>query len=131
MSDTNPPTPPSQASYAISQPALALIGTAIVFVAGILASRGIIDHDTASYLGSPETLAVVGTIVTAGIGAWRAWTNRPHGIIQSAAALPQVDAVVTKPKTASEIPAANVVGSVAEASRVPGIQQVPAPPLKP
>ncbi|KAA0117908.1 hypothetical protein CIW48_27295 [Methylobacterium sp. P1-11] len=62
-------------------------------------------------------LGVVGTAI------WGLWDRRPHGIIKDAAALPQVDAVVTKPKTAGEIPVANVVGSVDEASRVPGITQ--------
>jgi hypothetical protein len=102
---------------------VAVIGTIISFVAGILASRGIISKDTADYLGGPETLAFIGAVSTVAVGAYALWRNRPHGIIQDAAALPQVDAVVTKPKTAGEIPVANVVGSVEAASRVPGITQ--------
>ena len=57
-------------------------------------------------------LGVVGTAV------WGLWDRRPHGIIKDAAALPQVDAVITKQKTADEIPVENVVGSVSEAEKV-------------
>lgn len=102
---------------------LAVIGTFISFCAGLAASRGIISKETADYLASPEALAVVGTVVGAAVAVWGIWRNRPHGIIKDAAALPQVDAVVTKPKTASEIPLSNVVPSVEAASRVPGITQ--------
>jgi hypothetical protein len=100
---------------------LAVIGTFISFVAGVLASRGLISKETADYLASPDALAVVGTILGAAVAAYGLWRNRPHGIIQDAAALPQVDAVVTKPQTASKIPVSNVVGSITEASRVPGV----------
>jgi hypothetical protein len=99
----------------------AAVAIVITFLSGILASRGIISKETQDYLGGPETLAFVGVVCAFALGAWRWYANRPHGIIQSAAALPQVDAVVVKPKTASEIPVANVVGSLTEAARVPGV----------
>lgn len=101
--------------------ALAVLGTFISFCAGIAASRGIISKETADYLAGPEALAVVGTVIGAGVAVWGVWRNRPHAIIKDAAALPQVNAVITKPKTAEEIPADNVVSTLAEAARVPGV----------
>ena len=107
----------------ISPQLIAMVCLVISFIAGILASRGLITKETLAYLGTPEFQAVVGSILLAGAGLWGLIKNRPHGIIQSAADLPQVDAVVTKPKTASEIPLSNVVPSVAEAAKLPGITQ--------
>lgn len=97
---------------------VAVIGTIISFIAGILASRGIISKETADYLGGPETLAFVGAVSTVAVGAYALWRNRPHGLIQDAAALKQVDAVVVKPKTADEIKSDIVVGTVEEAAKV-------------
>ncbi|KTS09755.1 hypothetical protein SB2_11930 [Methylobacterium radiotolerans] len=93
----------------------------LTFIAGILGARGLISKETQDYLGGPETLAFLSVLATAILGAWALWANRPHGIIKSAAALPQVDAVITKAKTAEEIPADNVVSTLAEAARVPGV----------
>jgi hypothetical protein len=97
---------------------LAIAGTLVSFIAGILASRGIISRETADYLGGPETLAFIGAVGAVAVGAYGLWRGRPHGLIQDAAALPQVDAVITKQKTADEITAGNVVGSVDDAAKV-------------
>lgn len=96
----------------------AAFGVILSFVVGILSSRGIISKETADYLAGPETLAFLGVLATAGLGAYAFWANRPHGIIASANALPQVDAVVVKPKTALEMKTDGVVGSVEEAEKV-------------
>ncbi|AYO83558.1 hypothetical protein [Methylobacterium brachiatum] len=100
---------------------LSAIRWVLTLAAGVLASRGVISQETQAYIAGPETLAFVAAFGAAATLAWGLWSNRPHGIIQNAAALPQVDAVITKPKTADEIPDANVVGSLTEASRIPGV----------
>jgi hypothetical protein len=100
---------------------LSAIRWVLTLAAGVLASRGVISQETQAYIAGPETLAFVAAFGAAATLAWGLWSNRPHGIIQNAAALPQVDAVITKPKTADQIPDANVVGSLTEASRIPGV----------
>jgi hypothetical protein len=114
------PNPATKAPV-LSPQTLAVIAVAISFVGGVAASRGLISKETADYFASPEAMAFVGTIGAAVVAGWRAWANRPHGLIQSTADLPQVNAVITKPKTAEEIPVSNVVGTLEEASRVPGV----------
>ncbi|GJE37862.1 hypothetical protein [Methylobacterium persicinum] len=96
----------------------AALGVVLSFVVGILSSRGIISKEMADYLAGPETLAFLGVLATAGLGAYAFWSNRPHGIIKSANALPQVDAVITKQKTADEIQTPGIVGSVEQAEKV-------------
>lgn len=108
------------------------LSTIVVFAAGILSSRGIISKETQDYLAGPETLAFLGVLCTAGLGGWALWANRPHGLIASANALPQVDAVVVKPKTAGEMQTPGVVGSVEEAAEVvkaPRHRAKPVPPV--
>ncbi|MET3481511.1 hypothetical protein [Methylobacterium sp. 1973] len=117
---------PSQAAPAaskavISPQLIAMVCVIISFIAGILNSRNLISKETLAYLGTPEFQTVVGSILLAGAGVWGLIKNRPHGIIKSAADLPQVDAVITKAKTADEIPAENVVGSLREAAKLPGV----------
>lgn len=96
------------------------IRAVVIFAAGIFASRGLISQDTATWLGSPETMAALAALVAFGTTAWGVWLNRPHKRIADVAALPQVDTVVVKPKTAAEMQVANVV-SVAP----PGVSPVP------
>ena len=116
------PTEPAAATKIVIPPqVIAIVCLGISFVAGILASRGVITKETLAYLGTPEFQTVVGTVLLAGAGLWGLIKNRPHGLIKSTAALSQVDAVITAPKTAGEIPAANVVGTLQEASEVPGV----------
>ena len=93
-----------------------------MLVCSSLATRKLMSEQTASLLTDPATIeAIAYAAVALASAAWGLWSRRPHGIIRDAAALPQVDAVITKPKTAGEIPADNVVGTLAEASRVPGV----------
>lgn len=105
----------------MSPQVLSAVRWILTLVAGILASRGIISPETQAYIAGPETLAFIAAAGAAATLAWGLWSNRPHGIIKSAADLPQVDAVITKPKTAEEIPANNVVSSLREAAKLPGV----------
>lgn len=101
---------------------LSAIRIVVMLTCSSLATKGLLTKETASTLSDPETItALVEAAVALGAAIWGLWSRRPHGIIKDAAALPQVDVVVVKPKTASEIPVANVVGSVTEASRLPGV----------
>lgn len=77
--------------------------------------------DLATFTDPAVIEAFVGLIGVIGTAIWGIWSRRPHGIIKDAAALPQVDAVITKAKTADEIPADNVVGSLREAAKLPGV----------
>jgi hypothetical protein len=54
-------------------------------------------------------VSLIGLVATA---AWGVLSWRPHGVIKSANSLEQVDAVVVKPKTASEINTPGVVSSL-------------------
>lgn len=100
----------------------AAFAVVLTFLAGILSGRGIISKETQDYLAGPETLAFLGVVSAFGLAAWRWYANRPHAQIQNTAALPQVDAVITKQKTANEIPVANVVASATEAASLPGVK---------
>lgn len=102
---------------------LAVLGSVIASLATLAVGQGWISKTTYDWLVSPDTLAALGVIVGAAIAVYGLWVGRPHGLIQSTADLHQVDAVVVKPKTASEIPLSNVVPSVAEAAKIPGITQ--------
>lgn len=92
---------------------MAAIRQLLLVAGGVAVTRGWVSQD--------DLQIIVPAGLTLAVAIWGLWVRRPHGIIKSAAALPQVDAVVTKPKTASEIPVANVVGSVTEAGRLPGV----------
>lgn len=101
---------------------LSAIRIVVMLACSSLATKGILDEKTAATLTDPATIEAFAYVVLAlGAAAWGLWTRRAHGIIKDAAALPQVDAVITKPKTAGEISEANVVGSLTEAARVPGV----------
>jgi hypothetical protein len=94
----------------------------VMLACSSLATRGLLTKETAATLSDPATIEAFAYVALAlGAAVWGIWSRRPHGIIKDAAALPQVDAVITKPKTADEIPDANVVGSLTEASRIPGV----------
>lgn len=101
---------------------LAAIRIVVMLVCSSLATRGALSEKTAATLSDPATVeAFAYAALALGAAAWGLWSRRPHGIIQDAAALPQVNAVLTKQKTADEIPVLNVVSSLAEASRIPGV----------
>ncbi|MGU3286428.1 Pam3-gp28 family putative phage holin [Methylobacterium mesophilicum] len=102
---------------------VAAIRIVIVAIGSILVGRGLVTQETIDTIGDPVLLtAVLGGIaaaVSAGIGVY---SKRKRGILKDAGkVLDGKGAIVTDPKTASEVPGANVVGSLAEASRVPGV----------
>jgi len=80
---------------------------------GYFVARGWIDNDTLT--------TIVPAILTLAVAAYGIWKRRPAGIIQSASDLPNVHAVITTPQAADAVPRANVVSSVSEASRLPGM----------
>lgn len=100
---------------------IAFVGTLIGALAGLAVKLNWINKDVYDLLVSPETLQLVTVLGGAAFGAWGVYISRKHGIIETTAGLKQVDAVITKPKTAEEIPADNVVGSLTEAARVPSV----------
>lgn len=102
----------------LSQQTIGIICGLIIFAGGVAASHGLISQQTADYFASPEATAFIGTLAGAVALGFRAWANRPHGLIQSTNRLSQVDAVIVKPKTASEIDVPGVVGSVDKAAEV-------------
>lgn len=112
---------------------IAAVRIVIVAIGSLLVGRGLVSQETMDTLSDPVLLTAVAgglaALVSAGYGIY---SRRPHGIIKDAAKLPQVEAVVVKPKTASEIPAENVVGSVEEAEKVvkaPRHRAKPVPPV--
>jgi hypothetical protein len=101
---------------------VAAIRIFIMLAGGFAVGHGWVTQASLDTITEPATFATICAGLAALIAAgWAIYSKRPHGIIKDAAALPQVDAVITKPKTASEIPVANVVGSLTEAARVPGV----------
>jgi|UPI0004664E50 hypothetical protein len=102
---------------------LAVIGTFISFVAGILASRGLISKETADYLASPEALAVVGTVLGAAVAGYGLWRNRPKAVIADAGkALTGKGAIIAPaPIADSTATPSNVVKSLDEAKKLPGV----------
>lgn len=98
---------------------IAAIRIFIMLLGGFFVGKGWVSKETLDTITDPVTLtAIIGGIGAAVAAGSAIYSRRPHGIIQDAAALPQVDAVVVKQKTANEIPASNVVGSVEEAESV-------------
>ncbi len=79
------------------------------------------SKDLATFTDPATIEAFVGILGVVGTAIWGIWSRRPHQIIADAAALKQVDAVITKPKTADEIKSDNVVGSVEEAKALPNV----------
>lgn len=112
---------------------LAVAATVIAFIAGIFASRGLISKDTAEYLASPEAMATLSGIVTAGVAVWQLVQNRPkklaeegakrdpesaaaklvqtnpQTVVAAAATVPGVETIVAAPKMAAAIPSAKVI----------------------
>jgi uncharacterized membrane protein YeaQ/YmgE (transglycosylase-associated protein family) len=72
------------------------------FVAGLLAAKF-------AYFDAATWSAILMGLVGAGATIWGAVTTRNHAIISKAATLPEVKKVITDAKTASAIPANNVV----------------------
>lgn len=75
---------------------------------------GLVTH---GYVDQGAWVEIAGGLATVLVASgWAFYTRRSHGIIASAAALPQVDVVVVKPKTAVEM-------------QTPGVVSVPPPGL--
>lgn len=72
-----------------------VVRAVLAALGGFLVGKGILDSGTAT------TLA--GALTTIIISVWSAWSNRPAGIVASAAALPSVAAVVTTKTAAGDI----------------------------
>lgn len=101
---------------------IAAFRVAIMLLGGFFVGKGWVSKETLDTISDPVTLtAIVGGVAAAWAAGSAIYSRRAHGLIKDTAALPQVDAVITKPKTAGEIPAANVVGTLQEASEVPGV----------
>lgn len=64
---------------------------------------------TKGYLDDGTLQAIVGGIIAAAGAVWTWYANRPNGMIAKAASLPQVQAIVTDPATARDVPSAKVV----------------------
>ena len=92
----------------------AAIRQLLIFAGGYFVAKGWIDSDTLA--------AVVPAVLTLGIASYGLYLRRANGVIASAASLPQVGAIVTtSPAAAQAVPIANVVGTLTEASQVPGV----------
>lgn len=87
----------------------------LLFAGGLAVARG--------WLTDSQLEVVVPAVITLAVAGYGIWKRRPAGIIKSAAHLKQVHAVITEPKVAKAVPAENVVGSMTEASRLPGVPQ--------
>lgn len=72
------------------------------FIAGILAAKF-------AWFDSATWSAILMGVVGLGATVWGGISTRNKAVISQAAALPEVDKVVTDPATARSIPATNVV----------------------
>lgn len=98
---------------------IAAIRIFIMLLGGFLVGKGWVSKETLDTISDPVTLtAILGGIGAAVAAGSAIYSRRPHGIIKDANALPQVDAVIVKQKTADEIKVAGVVGSVDDAAKV-------------
>lgn len=86
----------------------------IAFFAGLLAGKGVFGLDAATWT------MVIGGAVSFAATIWAAISTRNTAVIQQAAALPEVKAVITDIKTAEQtLPRVNnVVSSAEEAKKV-------------
>ncbi len=100
---------------------IAFAGTLIGALAGLAVKLNWIDKNIYDLLVSPETLNLVVVLGGAIVGAWGIYISRKHGMISTTSKIDSVDAIITKPKTASEIKSDNVVGSVEEAKALPNV----------
>lgn len=110
----------AQAAPAILTPQnIAIIRIVIMLVGGFAVGRGWMSQESLDALTEPNTFATL-CLGAAALGAagWAIYSRRAHGMIQDTNRLKQVDAVIVKPKTASEINVSGVVGSVDDAAKV-------------
>lgn len=78
-----------------------LLRTILQVGGGIAVGRGWIDADTAT--------AVIGALVTLAVTAWGLYARRNTGLVQSAAALPQVAQIVTTSPHIADVAGPKVV----------------------
>ncbi|MBN6822840.1 hypothetical protein JRF84_25075 [Methylobacterium organophilum] len=97
---------------------IAFVGTLIGALAGLAVKLNWINKDVYDLLVSPETLQLVTVLGGAAFGAYGVYISRKHGMIETTSKLDSVDAIITKPKTAGEIKADNVVATLDEAEKV-------------
>lgn len=86
----------------------------IAFFAGLLAGKGVFGLDAATWT------TILGGLVSAIATVWVAIVTRNSSVIQQAAALPEVKAVITDTKTAEQTLSQvhNVVSTAEEAKRM-------------
>ena len=70
----------------------AVIRNGLIFAGGFAVSKGYVDNTT--------MISIVGALMSLGGAAWSAWGHRTNGVIAAAAALPEVQRVVTLPSIA-------------------------------
>ncbi len=80
----------------------ALLRTVFQFLGGVAVGRGWIDGDTAT--------ALSGLAVTIGLTLWGIYVRRDKGLVESAAAVPEVAKIVATPDIARSVTNAKVVG---------------------
>lgn len=102
---------------------LLVVRAVAIFVAGLLASRGLISAETQSYLAGPEALAFFGILGGAAAAAWGLWLNRPKGVIGAAGKLLEGKGAIIAPPSIADSSATppNVVTTAAAAERLPGV----------
>jgi hypothetical protein len=79
----------------------AAIRNALIFGGGYFVSKGWVDNTT--------LLSIVGGVMSAGGAAWSAWGHTKTSVIASAAALPDVQKIVTTPAIADSLANPTVV----------------------
>lgn len=120
-SQTNQPSSqdPVPSSPALSPQAIAVIRVIAMLVGGFAVGRGWMSQESLDTLTEPATFLTLclgaAALVSAG---WAIYSRRAHGMIRDTNRLPQVDAVIVKPKTAAEIAVPGVVSTMEEAEKV-------------
>jgi hypothetical protein len=108
----------------MNQQALLLIRFVLTTLAGILVSRGLMSQATADWLGSPETLVIIGALGGFASLAWGWWSTRPKAVIASAGTLLEGKGAIIAPAPIADSTATptNVVKSASEAASLPGVK---------
>ena len=101
----------------------ALIQGALVFIAGLLASRGLLSQETVTWLGTPDTLALITTLGGAAVIGIAWWKTRPPAIVHAAGKALEGKGVIVAPPSIADSKGSpdNVVSSLADAAKVPGV----------
>lgn len=108
----------------MNQQALLTIRFVLTTASAILVGRGLMSQATADWIGSPEALLVIGAFGGFASLAWGWWSTRPKAVVAAAANIVGKDGgvIVASPAMAdSSATPSNVVSSLSEASRLPGV----------